>query len=135
MPTDRDPKHKAVVTAIIDAEVEVRALVLEVAAQSSKTADRLKALARQIVHRRALGQITADRAMQLFEAGMEALLLLAFVPFVKGIKEMGDAQHARETRVVAALGAPLNTIAAIDNIDLKQHATEKAMAEEGKHGA
>ncbi len=121
----RNPKHKKLVDALIDCELEAVEMSKQAYEEGKPAAALATAIARKLVALRVAGKIGPDLAKQMLREGMRTAVLLTYSKRVHGVQEMVDRHAPIQMEAIRNLGAPLNEVEAIRNSDISERETEK----------
>lgn len=122
-PTD---KGKAVLTAIIDGELELDGLAEKQTERLDVAQPRLKNLARKAYNARMAGSIGRRDAKRKFIEGFVAAMLAEYAHDAPEVKGLVDRCLTDQVKLVRSLDGPLSELPAIRDTDMKARAVERA---------
>lgn len=122
------PEHKEIVDAVIDGELEAKALVDDAMKNAKTIAGRLREVARRLVKLRRAGMISPAQSADLWERAFISLHLVEFARMAQRVRDVADESSTRIRKASEKLGAEITKVGAIRNADIKARALEKAGA-------
>lgn len=128
----RETEQKAVVDAIIDEQLDAKALAEEAYKNGVEASDRIIAMARVIVRAVVRGQLTPAKARARLREALAHLLLLEYAQLVNRMATQTDEHLREQAREIRKYGKALSTIAMIRNVEMKARANERAGAVDKK---
>jgi len=120
------PEQKGVVDAIIDEQIDAKALAAEAHEAGIALSDRLVSMARKVHARVMAGVIIAAQGKALMREGYISLVLLEYARLAIEVQDKTDEHLKAQAEEIAKYGKPLNTIPAIRNPDIQAREAEKA---------
>lgn len=118
MPT-RQPGEKELVDAIIDGQLDAKALIEKVAAATAakRIAKAQVLVVRKVLRLRKEGRITVEQGKKLMLDSYRALLLAEFAQHAGAIQDTVDKSHARKMAAVKKLGGKVRGVGPIRDAD------------------
>ena len=123
----RKPAEKELVDAIIDGQLDAKALIEEVAAPTAakRAAKKLGIVLRKLSKLVVAKRITADQAKQLARDAYKAIALAEFAQHAHKVKDMVDRNHERQMNAIRKLGGKVHQVGPIRRADFMQRELEK----------
>lgn len=117
---------RAVLTALIDAELDVDEAIDARTDRLDVANARLRALARKAYNGRVAGESKRREAKATFIEGAFAALLLEYAADLAGVKGLVDGHVDKQVRLVRGLDGALSDLPAVTDVELKARATDRA---------
>lgn len=131
----RNPDEQELVDAIIDGQLEAKALIEEVSAPTAakRAAKKLGIVLRKLSKLVVAKRITAEQAKQLAREAYKAIALAEFAQHANKLKDMVDRNHERQMKAVRNLKGKVHQVAPIRRADFMKRELEKrgALDEQG----
>lgn len=123
----RTPDQKGVVDAIIDEQIDVKALAQEAYDAGVTESSRVMAMARK-VHAMVTGpqRLDPQRAKDLLREGLVAITLIEYAKLAGKVQALSDQHTASQKAEFKKYGKPLATVGMVRNVEIKARENEKA---------